>query len=130
MTRRKADDNDIYIGQRIRQARIEARISQETLGEKLGVSFQQVQKYEKGINRFQMAKLHTLSEILGKPPLWFVGLEAYAGRPIDPIMSKFLASREGVEMASLFFKIDKRGRAIVLDLVSHLVNGVAQHGAK
>jgi len=130
MARRKPDGNDAYIGNRIRQARLEKKMSQEKLGEALGVTFQQVQKYEKGANRFQMGRLKKLSELLDKPPLWFTGLDADAGGLIDPLMSEFIASREGNELAALFFKIDQRGRTIVLDLVSHLVNGVAQHGAE
>ena len=69
------------IGARIRLARVEARMSQTTLGQRIGVSFQQVQKYEKGRDRVAASLLHDLGEILGKPSAWFI--EDRSGRAGD-----------------------------------------------
>lgn len=62
---------DIELGKRIRLRRVELKISQEALSEKLGVSFQQVQKYEKGVNRVGAARLQTIATALDVPVTFF-----------------------------------------------------------
>lgn len=64
-TARVVEPQDGIIGQKIRIRRTELGISQAELGEKLGVSFQQVQKYEKGVNRVSAGRLHHVATILG-----------------------------------------------------------------
>lgn len=63
---------DSFIGQRIRQARKACQLSQERAGEAIGVSFQQMQKYENGANRISAANLVTLAAALGYSPSWFL----------------------------------------------------------
>ena len=65
MKPRSAGKPDIELGKRIRLRRLEQKISQVELPDKLGVSFQQVQKYEKGVNRVGAARLQQLAEALG-----------------------------------------------------------------
>src|SRR3977135_4057081 len=60
MKQRSAGKPDIELGKRIRLRRVEQKVSQAELGDKLGVSFQQVQKYEKGVNRVGAARLQTI----------------------------------------------------------------------
>ena len=62
---------DILVGKRIREARTEQAISQTTLGDKLGVSFQQIQKIERGSNRISAGHLHAAAVALGKDVGWF-----------------------------------------------------------
>ena len=62
---RSAGNVDIEMGRRIRLRRVEVGLSQSELGEKLGVSFQQVQNYEKGVNRVGASRLHQITEALG-----------------------------------------------------------------
>jgi len=62
---------DLYIGSQIRAARIERGISQTALGDVLGITFQQIQKYKKGSNRISAGALFELAEFLDKPLLWF-----------------------------------------------------------
>ena len=62
---------DPYIGAQIRAARLERGMSQAALGDALGVSFQQIQKYEKGANRISAGCLFELAEFLEKPLQWF-----------------------------------------------------------
>src|ERR1700730_12475510 len=64
---RKPDSTDIAIGQRIKVERLARRMSQTELAEKIGVSFQQVQKYEKGLNRVGAGRLTRIAEVLGIP---------------------------------------------------------------
>ena len=64
ITKRRGDPVDVYVGSRIREKRVILGMSQEKLGSQLGISFQQVQKYEKGINRISSSRLHEIAEIL------------------------------------------------------------------
>ena len=67
MKQRSAGKPDIELGKRIRLRRVEQKISQAELGDKLGVSFQQVQKYEKGVNRVGAARLQQIATALDVP---------------------------------------------------------------
>ena len=115
---------DIEVGQRIKQRRKALSISQEKLGEALGVSFQQIQKYEKGINRVSVSSLKTISEFLGTNPVFFYGDEKPAAQPgfaeaangFDVV--KMLRDPEFKELARAFFSIKEEAvRNTVLDLV-------------
>jgi transcriptional regulator with XRE-family HTH domain len=71
MKQRSAGKPDIELGKRIRLRRVEQHISQAELGDKLGVSFQQVQKYEKGVNRVGAARLQQIATALDVPVTFF-----------------------------------------------------------
>ncbi len=71
MKQRSAGKPDIELGKRIRLRRVEMKISQAELGDKLGVSFQQVQKYEKGVNRVGAARLQQIATALDVPVTFF-----------------------------------------------------------
>ena len=62
---------DVHVGQRVRMARVQGGVSQEKLGDAIGLTFQQVQKYEKGTNRIGSSRLVQIAEALGKPVSWF-----------------------------------------------------------
>ena len=62
---------DHQVGRRIRQARREAKLTQEQLGNMIGLTFQQVQKYEKGVNRVSAGTLYEISQVLDLPISWF-----------------------------------------------------------
>lgn len=70
---RGARDNDVILGNKIRVRRIEAGMSQASLGVALGVSFQQVQKYEKGVNRVSVTRLGQIAQALGESMDYFTG---------------------------------------------------------
>jgi transcriptional regulator with XRE-family HTH domain len=65
MSKRGPDPRDLEVGRRVRTFRLQKGLSQEKLGDQLGLTFQQVQKYEKGTNRIGAGRLHRISEILG-----------------------------------------------------------------
>lgn len=68
---------DVHIAQKLRQFRVAAAMTQEQLGDLIGVTFQQIQKYEKAQNRVSASKLFELSQLLNKPvSAFFVGLKA------------------------------------------------------
>lgn len=70
---RRSGKPEIEMGQRIRLRRVEVGISQQELGTKLGVSFQQVQKYEKGVNRVGAARIEQIAKVLDVPVTYFFG---------------------------------------------------------
>ena len=118
---RSVGTTDTFTGQRIREARVAAGLSQDELGKALGVSFQQIQKYEKGINRLSSGRLMQIAKATKKDPLFFLsGSGVATGREDDPAMSKFLTTRDGQRIANNFFKLAPAMRSTLVDLVSHL----------
>jgi transcriptional regulator with XRE-family HTH domain len=100
-------------------------MSQEKLGEGLGITFQQVQKYEKGANRVGASRLQHIAEVLNVPiPFFFEGGPgAMSANPelLGDAASEFLGSRECVALATAFSAIeDKRVRQSILGLVQSL----------
>ncbi|MDH3740939.1 MAG: helix-turn-helix domain-containing protein, partial [Hyphomicrobiales bacterium] len=71
MTRRNPNPIDVHVGNRVRMRRMLIGMSQEKLGERLGLTFQQVQKYEKGSNRISASRLYQMAQILGVPVQFF-----------------------------------------------------------
>ena len=113
---------DRHVGLRIRMRRKELGISQERLAESIGLTFQQVQKYERAANRVSASKLWEMSRALSTPISYFYeGLgEATGGGPNVPheAMQDFLMTAEGIELAAIFPKVTKaRVRRKILDLV-------------
>ncbi len=102
---RKVQDSDKLIGERIRQRRNQIGMSQEELGEALGVSFQQVQKYEKGANRVSSGRLLDIASALECSINGLLGGVSDKGAKITP-ESQFAASREGVAIINAMARID------------------------
>jgi transcriptional regulator with XRE-family HTH domain len=106
-------------------------MSQEKLGDLLGLTFQQVQKYEKGVNRIGAGRLYEVARILGVPIDFFyegvggaVGALAESGPPV----MEFVSSGEGLQLSLAFMKIkDPKVRKRVLDLVKSLVEEEVEH---
>ena len=72
-TPKKPDPVDVEVGQRIRILRLQSRLSQTALADQLGVTFQQVQKYERGVNRVGAGRLTKIAKALGVPVSAFFG---------------------------------------------------------
>src|SRR6476620_6736664 len=87
---RRADNRDMEVGRRVRSRRLECRLSQTELAGGIGVTFQQVQKYEKGTNRIGAGRLERISEKLGVPISFFFDNMngASVGAPRDPKKGK------------------------------------------
>ncbi len=109
--------------------RILAGISQVQLGTALGVTFQQVQKYEKGANRVSASRLQQISDVLGVPvDFFFEGAPVAFTPDLDRIdsaelidIASFLATNEGAQLARAFSRIaNARVRRRILDLVEVL----------
>jgi len=123
---RRANPIDVHVGGRVRLRRMLLGMSQEKLGEHLGLTFQQIQKYEKGINRIGASRLFDLSQVLGVPVQFFyeelaygeAGSPGFAERPAESYAAEFLGSREGLELNKAFARIsDPRVRRSIVDLV-------------
>lgn len=114
---------DRHVGLRIRMRRKELGISQERLAESIGLTFQQVQKYERAANRVSASKLWEMSKALSTNISYFYEglgdtIEAPGANIPRETMQDFLLTPEGIELASIFPKITKsRVRRKVLDLV-------------
>lgn len=70
-TARKADDMDLTIGRRLRERRMLLGLSQDELAQRIGLSFQQLQKYETGENRISAARLYRIAQVLDVSITWF-----------------------------------------------------------
>lgn len=125
------DPIDRHVGSRVRMQRVLMKMSQEKLGEALGLTFQQVQKYEKGTNRIGASRLQQISKTLNVPPSFFFegapsteGASASSGfaeESSTQYVVDFLSTAEGLHLNRAFARIrDPKVRKRVLDLVTAL----------
>ncbi len=115
---------DLHVGNRVRARRKSLNISQTELATGLGLTFQQVQKYERGLNRISASKLFEISRALKAPIAFF--FEGYDGPAVgeapettssEQAVSQFLATAEGLELAECFTRLPSPGlRRSLLDL--------------
>jgi transcriptional regulator with XRE-family HTH domain len=117
---------DKHIGSRVRARRITLGMSQEKLAEALGITFQQVQKYEKGTNRVGASRLLHIAGILDvRIEFFFEGLPGLraGGLPEDGIMAEFLTIPESDRLVRGFLRLkDGEARKKVADLVDWLAS--------
>ena len=128
--KKSPDPVDRHVGMRVRMRRMLVGMSQEKLGESLGITFQQVQKYEKGTNRISASRLQQIAETLNVPVDFF-----FAGAPAGPVgagqglaegggldnLAEFLARPDAIQLMKAFLAIeDPALRKRIVDLVSTL----------
>lgn len=128
--KKKPNPIDVHVGSRIRLRRNMLGLSQEKLGESLGITFQQIQKYEKGTNRVGASRLQAISSVLNVPVSFFFEdapgsiASTQAGFAEDneaTYVVDFLSSNEGVQLTRAFTKIaDPKVRRKIIDLVKSL----------
>jgi transcriptional regulator with XRE-family HTH domain len=135
---RRPNPIDVHVGGRVRFRRMLLGMSQEKLGEKLGLTFQQVQKYEKGINRIGASRLFDLAQVLGVPVQFFYEEapsaevhsfmpDGFVDKPEGQSIVEFLRSRDGLELNRAFVRIsDIKARRAIVDLVRSLANEDAE----
>ena len=104
---------DLHVGSRVKSRRLQMKMSQTELGAQLGISFQQVQKYEKGRNRISSSRLQEIADILKVQPTYFfddpLGQPSGNGRPDGARLSEFCANRHGLALMQAFVKIKDKG---------------------
>jgi transcriptional regulator with XRE-family HTH domain len=127
--KRSPNPVDIHVGGRVRLRRMLIGMSQEKLGDLLGLTFQQVQKYEKGTNRIGASRLHQIARHLGVSVQFFFDelaeetRQAYSGPGFAdagdaPKVMEFISSAEGLELNRAYARInDPRVRRRILELV-------------
>lgn len=124
--KKKPNPIDIHVGARIKLKRTMNGLSQEKLADQLGITFQQVQKYEKASNRIGASRLKEIADFLGVPVGFFYeGLspvrQGFAEEGSAAFVTDFLATSEGLELNRSFLKIkDPQVRKRILDLVRTL----------
>lgn len=107
---RQPDKTDIHVGTRIRMRRIERKISQSELGDALGVSFQQVQKYEKGVNRVGAGRLQQIATALEcTTNFFFEGMPGKQAGGDTSAMTSFMTSPYGAAIAQAFVSLPASG---------------------
>ena len=115
------DPVDVHVGARIRTRRLLVGMNQETLARNLGLTFQQVQKYEGGANRVSASRLLKIADILGvKVGYFFVGLQGSETglSPEERIRRELMQRPETLELVRLYYAIaDQRVRGQFLDMV-------------
>ncbi len=114
------DPTDIYVGGRVKVARVMVCLSQETLGDALGITFQQVQKYEKGTNRISASKLQMIATALDRPVGWFFGDDGKLPKKEGAdILLQMLGSPGGVALAQDYIAIKRNNDRHVVANVAH-----------
>jgi len=118
---------DQHVGARVRAARLEAGKSQTEVAESLGLTFQQVQKYEKGTNRISAGKLHELSRLFDTVQFFFDGMAGAVSRrgnnkgaALDPL-TRFGGTSDGMKIVTAFEKADTALRRILAQHVADVV---------
>lgn len=125
---RSANAVDRRLGQRVRTRRLEIGMSQERLAELLGVTFQQVQKYEKGVNRIAASRLFDIAGALELPVArFFEGLSSTRASGVTETQQGYiqdaLATPEGAQLMALFASVKSvKVRRRVIELVKAIVD--------
>lgn len=127
------DPIDIHVGQRVRARRKMLGLSQTQLGHELGVTFQQVQKYERGTNRIGSSRLFKISTSLDVPiPYFFEGAETKLPgyeEALDGQTDELMERDETRELVDSYYRIpDPRIRRQAKGVISLLATGVDQYG--
>jgi transcriptional regulator with XRE-family HTH domain len=137
MPRRAINPTDKHVGSRLRIRRLALDMSQTDLANALGLTFQQVQKYEKGSNRVSASRLQHISQILQVPvSFFFEGAPAASGipqavkgtaeAPSPAYVADFLATSDGLDLVKAFMRIeDAKLRRAIVRLVEGIVPGTA-----
>jgi transcriptional regulator with XRE-family HTH domain len=127
MTKKAPNPTDKHVGSRVRMRRMMLGLSQEKLGDALDLTFQQIQKYEKGTNRIGASRLQQIAHFLQVPVAFFFegAPDAPAGptagmseAPSPAYVSDFLGTSDGLALTKAFMRIkDSKLRRRIVDLV-------------
>jgi transcriptional regulator with XRE-family HTH domain len=132
MAKKAPNPIDKYVGSRVRMRRMMLGMSQEKLGNALGLTFQQVQKYEKGTNRIGASRLQQISNILQVPVSFFfegapepaARSDEFAEAPSPLYVADFLATSDGLALTRAFMRIDDaKLRRKIVELVEQMASG-------
>jgi transcriptional regulator with XRE-family HTH domain len=132
LAKKAPNPTDKHVGSRVRMRRMMLGMSQEKLGDALGLTFQQVQKYEKGTNRIGASRVQQIAHILQVPVSFFFegGPSTGSGRgdgmgeaPSPAYVSEFLSTTDGLALTKAFMRIeDAKLRRRIVDLVEQIAS--------
>src|SRR5262245_29920334 len=130
MNKRSPNRIDKYVSSRIRVRRHTLGISQRKLAHALGVTFQQIQKYENGTNRIGAGRLHQLSQVLQAPATFFfqgaptisVGCSRETRTESPVRLMRFLGTRDGTALVRAFMRLDVKHRWRIINLAQTLAD--------
>lgn len=135
MIKKTPNPIDKHVGSRVRMRRVLIGMSQEKLGEALGITFQQIQKYEKGTNRIGASRMQQIATVMGVPVSYFFedapgaqaeGQPGFGEAPSSDYVVDFLTTTEGLQLNKAFVRIaDPKVRRKIVDLVSALAEPAA-----
>jgi transcriptional regulator with XRE-family HTH domain len=131
IAKKAPNPTDKHVGSRVRMRRMMLGMSQEKLGDALGLTFQQVQKYEKGTNRIGASRLQQIAHIIQVPVSFFfegapsvqsaLRPDGMAEAPSPAYISDFLATSDGLALTKAFMRIsDSKLRRRIVDLVEQI----------
>jgi transcriptional regulator with XRE-family HTH domain len=131
MPKKSPNSTDKHVGSRVRMRRMMLEMSQTELGNAIGLTFQQVQKYEKGTNRIGAGRLHEISRVLQVPISFFFegsphepGARGAADAPLPTYVTDFLATSDGLALTKAFMQIkDANLRRRIVSLVQEITGG-------
>lgn len=118
------DPIDIAVGARVRRRRLEVGLSQSALGDVVGVTFQQVQKYERGANRVSASMLAKVAKALSAPIAYFFEdvAELAENTAPDGLGTQFLSTPAGRKLAGAFVKLKPTHQQVIADAVVGLTH--------
>jgi transcriptional regulator with XRE-family HTH domain len=126
MGKRSRDPIDVEVAKRVRTLRLRRGLSQTELSEALGVTFQQVQKYERGANRISAGRLSRIAKVLGVPVAFFFA--DFKGRRREPAQAlavdfEFLQTGGAMRLIRAYARIDDRGTRLALVRLAECLAG-------
>lgn len=111
---------DVHVGQKVRRRRWMVGMTQQQLAEKVGIKFQQIQKYETGMNRVSASRLWDISEVLDVPVSFFFegidGEKAASRGGSATVPSDIMADKEALELVRSYYAIPENQRRRLFDL--------------
>ena len=126
------DAIDVEVGEKIRTRRRLLGISQPVLASTIGITFQQVQKYENGTNRVSASRLQQIADILKVSPSYFFPADTISGAQEEtPVaeLTRFLSDREGIDLNTAFVQITSQTlRARIIRLVTAIAEAGGHKG--
>ena len=105
---RAVNDQDRETGMRIRSRRLELHISQSELGAALGITFQQIQKYEKGVNRVAAARLVQIAAFLKTTMATLMGGDLSGDDLKNSLVSEFVSSKDGIDLIEAWSRVESQ----------------------
>jgi len=121
------DPVDVRVGKRVRAYRLGLKMSQSTLGEKVGVTFQQIQKYERGANRMGSSRLKKVATILGVPVAALFGEDENGSEgTIDGLLTEVLSQPHATRLVRAFHAIKDSKQRLALVLLAESIGQYAK----